>query len=436
MLKRVIKAPLVPMSKAHYSPAIQIDDFLFVAGRVATDFETGIPPEARLNPDAPYHGSAVQLQSDYIFKALDHLLQVSGTSLDNVVAIEQFFTGKEHLHAYHEICYRYLTHDRPGSTALPCSLLMVLSAVLEIDVLAIIPRDGFRKVVVSTDRSPRPIAGYSQAIRAGDWVFCAGAVAVDYRTAAPYPGALGTAVAADARVDPNFWYGSEISQQVEYIMLRKQKEVLEAAGSSLEQVVKAQVFLTNMAEDYFGFQRAWKKIFPKDPPATCVIPINGLGALGARVEINLTALTNDSALKKETIETDRAPRPLGHEPQAVRAGNLLFFSTVLAADEHGLARQARLNPQAPFHSHPGRLQMEYILKNVQAICEAASTSLEHVVKRQNYFLDLRDAYAADDPTRDAWPTDPPVSTTIQVQGPMSVPGCVLTMDVTAAIPDR
>ena len=32
MLKRVIKAPLVPMSKAYYSPAIQIDDFLFVAG--------------------------------------------------------------------------------------------------------------------------------------------------------------------------------------------------------------------------------------------------------------------------------------------------------------------------------------------------------------------------------------------------------------------
>jgi enamine deaminase RidA (YjgF/YER057c/UK114 family) len=80
--------------------------------------------------------------------------------------------------------------------------------------------------------------------------------------------------------------------------------------------------------------------------------------------------------------------------------------------------------------------MTYILKNVQAICEAASTSLEHVVKRQNYFLDLRDTFATDAPTRDAWPADPPVSTTIQVQGPMSVPGCILTMDVTAAIPDR
>lgn len=315
-------------------------------------------------------------------------------------------------------------------------MLMVLNALLEVDLLAIIPRDGFRKVAVSTDRSPRPLAGYSQAIKAGDWVFCAGAVAVDYRTAAAYPGALGTAVAAEARVDPNLWYGSEIRQQVEYVMLRKQKEVLEAAGSSLENVVKAQVFLTNMAEDYFGFQAAWKKIFPTDPPATCVIPIDGLGAEGARVEINLIALTNGSEIKKETIEISRAPRPLGHEPQAVRAGNLLFFSTVLAADERGLAREARLNPQAPFHSHPGRLQFEYILKNVQAICEAAGTSLEHVVKRQNYFLDLHDVFATDGLARAAWPTDPPVSTTIQVKGPMCIPGCIVTMDLIAAVPDR
>src|ERR1700738_4329615 len=125
VLKRVIKAPLVPQSQAHYSPAIGVGDFLFVSGRVATDFKSGIAPEARVNPDLAYHGSALELQADYVFKALDHLLRASGSTVGDIVSMEQFFTGRGDQGGYGLVRDRHLGGSRPPSTAVGCSALML-----------------------------------------------------------------------------------------------------------------------------------------------------------------------------------------------------------------------------------------------------------------------------------------------------------------------
>jgi enamine deaminase RidA (YjgF/YER057c/UK114 family) len=289
---------------------------------------------------------------------------------------------------------------------------MVRDGVLEVDITAITPRDGLQTATIHRGGSG-PGAGETGAVIAGDWVFTAGV--------------------GGPRIDSTLWSGSGMRAHVEDIMRNRQRDILEAAGSSLRDVVRAQVFLTNMADDYHGFQEAWKAIFPDDPPATCVIPTSGLGG-GARVEINLIALKSGSRTTRHAIHTDNAARPAGHEPQAMRAGDLLFLSTVLAADEHGLAREARQNPDYPYLRFPARAQMEWMLHNVRAICEAAGTSMENVVKRQNYFLDLRDYAVTADLAKAAWPVDPPTSTTIGLDGPMSVPGCVTMMSVIAAVP--
>src|ERR671935_145467 len=96
------------------------------------------------------------------------------------------------------------------------------------------------KETIATDRCPRPLANYSQAARAGQFLFLAGQIASDYRTGIP----------AEARRDPEFpYYGSDIRRQTRYI-LNNCQAVLEAAGSSLANVVKAQVFLTDLRNFY------------------------------------------------------------------------------------------------------------------------------------------------------------------------------------------
>src|SRR3546814_20715201 len=105
---------------------------------------------------------------------------------------------------------------------------MVPQANIEVDLGAIRPGAGFEKKGVTTDRIPQPLGGYSPAIAVGDFVFVAGQVPTDWKSG----------VAPEAQVDPNFWEGSPIDRQARFV-LDNLASTLEAAGSSLENVVKA-----------------------------------------------------------------------------------------------------------------------------------------------------------------------------------------------------
>ena len=90
--------------------------------------------------------------------------------------------------------------------------------------------------------APRPLANYNEAFVVGDLIFAAGQLASDFKEGVP----------AQARTRENFpYYGSDIEHQTAYI-LENLKKTFEAAGSSLDRAVKAQVFLTDL-EDFHGF---------------------------------------------------------------------------------------------------------------------------------------------------------------------------------------
>jgi len=199
--------------------------------------------------------------------------------------------------------------------------------------------------------------------------------------------------------------------------------------------VKAEVYIGH-PRDYAGMDRVWKKWFPKNPPARCVIPYMGLGTLGSRIEIALTLLAGDSKLAIETIETSEAPEPFSHEPQAIKAGSFLFLSQQMACDSLGVLAPGMLrHPEFPWYGLPGKAQMRYMLKNVSAICEAAGTRLENVVRRAcfhdegNCFADSIEEWAAH------FPKLKPASTTMKIGGPLVVPGANTLLDLIAYVPD-
>src|SRR6516165_788995 len=123
--------------------------------------------------------------------------------------------------------------------------------------------------------APRPLANYSEAFVAGDLVFAAGQLASDFKEG----------IAAQARRPASFpYYGSDIELQTTYV-LENLKKTFEAAGSSLDHVVKAQVFLTDLA-DFHGFDTMWKRYFKLPPPRT-TIGCTGLLVADTLVEIDL-----------------------------------------------------------------------------------------------------------------------------------------------------
>ena len=126
---------------------------------------------------------------------------------------------------------------------------------------------GVGRQVVATDRAPAAVGPYSQAIRVDHTVFTAGQIGLDPQTGQLVEGGI----EAQTRQ-----------------ALQNLAAVLEAAGSSLENVVKTTVFLANM-DDFAEMNRVYAEFFPEAPPARSTVEVSRL-PLGALVEIEAIAL--------------------------------------------------------------------------------------------------------------------------------------------------
>ena len=120
---------------------------------------------------------------------------------------------------------------------------------------------------VATDRGPKAIGPYSQAIRANGFVFLSGQIPLDPQTQ--------QVVEGDAAV------------QTERV-LENLKAVVEAAGSSIQRVVKTTVFLADM-NDFAAMNEVYSRYFVTHPPARSTVEVARLPR-NVRVEIDLIAL--------------------------------------------------------------------------------------------------------------------------------------------------
>ena len=121
---------------------------------------------------------------------------------------------------------------------------------------------------INTDKAPKAIGPYSQGIAVGGFLFLSGQVPLD-----PVTGSLlkGTMQEEVARVLENL------------------KAVLEAAGSSLDRVVRTTVFLTDL-KDFESMNEEYGRYFRASRPARSTVQVTALPR-GARVEIDAIAST-------------------------------------------------------------------------------------------------------------------------------------------------
>ena len=101
------------------------------------------------------------------------------------------------------------------------------------------------KQIIHTDHAPKSLAGYSQAVKSGGFVFVAGQ--------GPFDPVTGSVV------------GETIQDQTGQC-LRNVEAILEAAGSSMDNVVSA-TFILDEETDFAGMNEEWGRWFTKDPPA-------------------------------------------------------------------------------------------------------------------------------------------------------------------------
>ncbi len=128
----------VPRPLANYSEASIANDLVFTAGQLASDFKTGVPPEARKHPNFPFYGSDIKLQADYILKNMAKTFKAAGTSLDHVIKAQVFLTDLNDFNGFDEVWKQYFKVPPPRTTVGTTGLL-VKDTLVEIDLIATMP---------------------------------------------------------------------------------------------------------------------------------------------------------------------------------------------------------------------------------------------------------------------------------------------------------
>jgi enamine deaminase RidA (YjgF/YER057c/UK114 family) len=406
-----------PRPLANYNECFKVGPWVFAAGQIASDYKTGVAPGARRNPAFPYYGSDIKLQTHYVLGNLKKTFEAAGSSLDHVIKAQVFMTDLDNFNAFDEVWRDYFKVP-PARTTIGTTGLLVPGTLVEIDLIGYEPgQDIERKAIKSA--APQPLANYTEAFTLGNLIFSAGQLASDFVSGVP----------AVAKKDPAFpFYGSDIKRQTRYI-LENLQQTFAAAGGSLDDVLKAQVFMTDLA-DFNAFDEVWKEYF-KVPPARTTIGTSGLLVAGTLVEIDLIGHIPGKGSKREAIISSN-PKPLANYIEAFRAGDLVFAAGQIASDfSTGIAREARVDPAFPFYGSSIKRQTRYILNNLKNTFEAAGSSLDQVVKAQVFLTDLADFFAFDEVWKEFFKTPPPRST-VGTSG-LLIDGCRIEIDLIGVV---
>ena len=149
-------------------------------------------------------------------------------------------------------------------------------ANISTSLIAVMPGHEIHKIYPPGAGSA-PSSGFVPAVVCDDFVFVAGQMAHN----------AGQGLDPRAHVpDHAAWAGSEIRKQTEFLILEKLNPALEAAGSSLEQSLKAQIYLARV-DDFPDFIDVWNSYYANIPCAVTLVPTKSFATAGGIIEINL-----------------------------------------------------------------------------------------------------------------------------------------------------
>jgi 2-iminobutanoate/2-iminopropanoate deaminase len=123
-----------------------------------------------------------------------------------------------------------------------------------------------KREVIRSERAPKAIGPYEQALKLDGWVFTSGQIPLDPATGAMVEGGI----------------GAQTRQVLENL-----RGVLEAAGTSMGRVVKATVYMTNLA-DFQKMNEVYAEYFHQDKPVRSTVGVASLPR-GALVEVDVIA---------------------------------------------------------------------------------------------------------------------------------------------------
>lgn len=240
-----------------------------------------------------------------LFQSLAEKLNQAGSSISRVVRLDQYYPHVRCVAPYQAARKQAFERRQVApSTSVIVSALQDPQAEVDVQIMAASSASGHVLQEIGAGLSRPDTSGYAPCLRAGDLVFVAGQLA---RDAAGGLAAQGVAA------------------ETAYIFQERLMPALEAAGSSPQLVLKAQVYLSR-AQDVADFHRSWARLFGSGVPPTTVVSLRHPAFLTAQasVEINLIGAHRSAAARVRRIGGDHA--------QARMLDGLLFVGGLSGGD--------------------------------------------------------------------------------------------------------
>jgi enamine deaminase RidA (YjgF/YER057c/UK114 family) len=398
---------------------VRAGHWVFATGHKGTAEFTGRMAPEVVDESAPRHGAPKhKKEARRIFANLDAVLSAGGAERSHALRIDQYYARARAVDPYHEVRREFFAGNIPPSTSNLHQRFLLPGQDIEVQLIAAVADAGFEPLQHRPNDLPvHASSGYSPVVTCGDFVFVAGQTAEALDTG---NGPLDPEACMPAG---HLWKGTPIKLETEFVIRRKLKPALESVGNTLAEVVKAQVYLRDV-DDIPAFNEVWAGHFGNAPPATSIITTATPGFIceSSRIEINTISVRKGGAVRKEIVDAE-VPMPFAGQVQAVRAGELLFLSNLMAVDAGGaLAAGA-----------DARQQMDHMLAGAERLCRKAGTTLANVVRAQQFHTDLahfNDAWAA-------WENRLPGHylpfSAIEVPA-LAVPGAVVMLDLWVYVP--
>jgi enamine deaminase RidA (YjgF/YER057c/UK114 family) len=401
-----------------FAYAIKAGPWIFMTGHEAFDFTTGVSVPVAGSAGFPLWGlPQYRREGDFILKRMQTVLGEFGSSLSNGVRLDQYYPTTHAVDPYHLARKATFGDYIPPSTSVIMEHCLHRETAISTSLIAVTPSAEYRiNRVYPKDVDAPKTSGFVPAITCNDFVFVAGQMAtsetggLDPRAHAP---------------DFDRWGGSEIRKQTEFLILNKLKVALEAAGSSLAQAFKAQVYIDSVS--YIpDFIDVWNAHFREIPCALTVVPTKTFSTVGGIIEINIMALKKDAKRKKQVVDA-ALPAMTAYGP-CVRVGEFLLPSGLMALTPEGNVAGAGTSPSFGALAHAGAVQAECIYRYAEALCSAAKTSMKNLL-RAHYFVPSPAEFPG---VAGAWisryGSQPHPFAYVQTPAPLPAPGAVMIAD--------
>lgn len=404
-------------SATSYAYAVKAGPWLFLTGHEAYDFESGLAPEVegpagnRLSGRPP-----LRREADYVLRRMRTILKEFGSDLPNAVRLDQYYTMGSAVSAYHLARFGEFGAYIPPSTSIIMERCFSARANIQTSAIAVVPGAGSAVEKIALPGEPISPSGYTPAVVVNDFVFVAGNQALQGGKLAP-----GVEVPPTSR-----WQGeTSFRRQVHYVITQRLAPSLQAAGSSLEQSLKAQAYIRGV-ENFPDFLDVWSQYFRDIPCAITLVPARDYSSSESMLEINLIALRNNATRRKQLVETGIPPAAT-YGP-CVRAGELVFPSGVMAVGRDGVVPSVENAAALDGLSLRGQAQGAMVLSYAEAVCKVVGASMRNVVRAQYFLTDIRDFAGVSAAWSDRYGKQPHPFAAVQVPGPLPPSGACLVSD--------